>query len=633
MKYSLALVAFFIIIFSYKSIISRANNFQFIAINTLFFRKNSYKLIAIIKFVGFRIPILAALIIFSMKAYHIGTMDGNINPELVAPTYLSIEGTSALSKIISGDYKISDTCINNIKCTTINAVESEKLKNFNNNFYQEIKNSVTGVSYFKNNPFSLIEESAFRGRYVHHFNTLVFEFRQLREGQIIEPLISQYGILPAIPFFFINGNIYKIYPLASIASLILLTIIFLLSIRIDKNIFGIGLILLSISYTTSIAAITLSPGFSVFRYLSLAILLLLFYMSISGFYKFWIIPITVFFAITNSMQFNTILVCIFACVTTIEYLAKRPLIPAIKILFLVFLICLVQWTLYLNNSNIFEPRAFSSLGETFVDINYVILIFIFPLFSLYTKLCTHSHEKFSTQEIFAYTLFSALSSYAISFPYSPQHFSSFLLISSLGSFILLTAKNNKWWMIFILSLSLFLPAFFYKFYTAPFSINPKILDVYEYHAVGKNLKIFTPLDIDKISKEYDHLLFKHNVIGRVYFISKDKSYVELLNDKNILPSTYDVYTNFLGLNEEQLVMKLKAESASTYIVLESSEKRAYDYLFISKARGVLPSDEEQSQHLLILKKIEAFSKLISPYLVSCTERYCLYKLTSDGAKN
>jgi len=377
MKYSLALVAFFIIIFSYSSIISRANNFRVFATNATLFKNKVTKFLKLIQFIAFRIPIIAALIIFSLKAYHLGAMDGNINPELVAPTYLSSEGTSSLGKIIAGDYKFSDSCINDMKCTHTNFIESEKLKSFNNDFYQEIKKDGARINYFKNNPFSLIEESAFRGRYVHHFNTLVYEYRQLREGEVMEPLISQYGIFPAIPFFFINGNIYKIYPLASISLLILLAVILLATIRLNKNIFAVGLISLLIAYTTSIAAITLSPGFSIFRYLSLIMLLFLFYLSITGHNKFLIILSSGFFAITNSMHFNTILVCIFICVISIEYLLKGLLIPAKKILVIVIIICITQWTLYLNNSNIFEPRAFSSLATTFIDTDFC----LYPFFS------------------------------------------------------------------------------------------------------------------------------------------------------------------------------------------------------------------------------------------------------------
>jgi len=600
--------------------LARSASYKFQAINT---PRTLYILVSIV-----------FTVCVGVKFFHLAVSGSTIPNELIAPVDLTPLGREVLTEL----NQTNKSSIGGLNCIA-NKDCSSDLERANSRIYEDNKFLLNYFSGSKNvsnwainNSILVSDSTTWRGRYIHHYATVLFPLREINNGSYSHLLTSQYGLVSLLPLLFVKNISFVYYGLTSLIVLLIFGLYVLFKNRkAPINTLLYGAILFLIILSSDISALRLSPGFAYFRYLPIAILLL----QLSSQLKFdfrqnYIFWITL--ALLNSIQFNILFILITLVWYAFVSLKRSSLLPisALRMPFCVMVIILIQLVLLHNQQNSFSPSIFSSVGEVPFSLEYALKILAFPLVLSVWVLTSGNLAKISKefnddQIILAYIIYGVCAIYAISFPGSPQHYVGSMLMAFFGIFILLrnTALSRNALIFSIASL------FFVSAYYNYLSFGQKLREVksnfYEYkNQIGSSIYFSTAVDVNKISSDYASLIYKFQNEGKIYLFSKDKSFIEIAQDRNIEPKIYDIYTNFLDITPDMALAKLKDDRVS-YLVLDSPNKIDYSFA-MNQLRGHDFGDGEYRNHKKILLNIQSLSKHLRVKLLECNQSFCIYKL-------
>ena len=592
----------------------------------------SQKIITTKKTYFFLLTIFAILV--GIKIFHLSQSSNLIQNELLAPVFLSNSGESLL-KNFSTDNKPNEI---------INAYEklnSSKsgLEFANNKIALENLRYLNALGSLDNlekwvleNKLLVGEAALWRGRVIHHYSTILFPLREIKEGGLGYLLTSQYGLVSFLPLLFVSNVPFIVYGVASLLCLLIggIYILYRTKNSASNNLIAGGL-LISLIVFTNLAAVRISPGFSFLRYLPIAILLYQLSKLLSNknevkYYVFFLL------AILNSIQFNILFLLIAGTTYVLIGLQNKNIwLPKIfKATVPVFFIVALQIIIFSYQKSPFTPSLFSSVGESSFSILYACSILLFPVAALVmntakARLNIESSGVTREQIIFACIAYGLCSSYAISFVKSPQHYVGFIAMAFIAIYIFLKDSLNSRFAAIVLVILLLFPAFHFKYFDLGKRPKQTLSDLYVYSdVIGAQLNFRTALNVGSLSETYHILSKKYESAGKIFFISKDKIFIELFNDKNIEPKVYDVFTNFINIDSASAISKLK-EGGADYVVMDNQNLLNYSMQAIKMSEGTV-GKEEWAAYIRIMNNMQDLSKQLEKNLLECNSRYCIYKI-------
>jgi hypothetical protein len=571
-----------------------------------------------------------------IKMCHLFFSGSIIKNELNVSSSLSEKGSVLFNEISKKDeliefpiaYERLKSSINNLDYEDNNFI-------FKNLIYlNQFKKNEELWAWIKDNYILLDDEPSWRGRVIHHYSTILFTFREIENGNLSYLINSQYGLVSLLPLFFINEMPFQIYNVVGLACILVLGIYLIYKSRLDyRNVTTISLILILVILTCNIGALRISPGFISIRYIPLAILLYQFSKLISNKQINYITFITC--GLINSPQFNILFILIIIITYFLFIIDRRGLINKniLKWPLVICFIAILQIWLYKQNSNEFTPPLFSSVGEDKFSILFAISILAFPLVNIWCLLrenkilnevseCTRIKRN---RILFATVAYAFCASYTLSFLKSPQHHSGFLIMSLIAIYILLCDSRKSKITLFISLFLLISPTIYLNyldFGKRYKDVNNSYFD-YKYQ-IGNKLNFKTAMQIEDINNDYDLLIKNYKEKGKIYFISKDKAFIEIFKNKNLDPKIYDIYSNLLSINAENILIKLKNEKVN-YLILENKNFLDITKIILSKNKSDI-SKQEFQYHSTIINTLSEIHVILKQKKIECSQRYCIYQI-------
>lgn len=573
---------------------------------------------SISRFLGYSF-IALGLLILGLKALELQSYGTKILPELVAPVTLSDAGSKALERIQTNTLSADDRCQKELTCKNNQEVANSINTMFLADFLQ-VKRDDHGVQQGLLDNQLIGFPSAYRGYYVHHYSTILFSYRELKAGNWLSALTNQYGLVSILPLALLEGSPFYYYPLSSILVLMLAVVCASVWIRDPSHLMIFGLLIVLVAFTLLVPGIRIAPGFSIYRLLpTLFITVLLYKNNLNPLHWAAWLGLIVALAI-NSLQFNLLIYLIYLGSLAIfevkqikQFLFNRISLTFVAVIF-------IQALLYYYVNLDLRFPLFSSVETHRNAIGFGFILMLFPAVLLCSKL------RYTWQEIFAYLAYAFLASYTIVFIGSPQHYSNFLLVSL--PFVYVLIKNAQ----IPLLAKFFFPFFFYGialnmgYFSFPHKTDQSALisNYYKYKPIGKELKFALPNNIDALHAELVDLLKKQQVRD-FYFLSKDKIYIEMYNGKNLLPINYDVFAHLNFVKSSRLIKSMKNKQTD-FLVMDSPWQQQVTRAYLESAGPVFTLPAEQKAYLRLLDRAGEMTKDFEPFLVACSQRYCLYRI-------
>lgn len=583
------------------------------------------------------IYILMALIFASLlglKATELIKSGPRIDNELIAPESLSPIGQKALeiatrtceSKVLS-----KNPLIASLSEPDQAAVESAHRLYCDQRLKGAEKQSEQ--NWLKQLPYIAEDTAAWRGRFVHHYSTILFPFRQILAGQFSYAFTSQYGFISLIPLLLVQHAPFVYYGAFGLMLLLIIGEYFLYKYRGSSNeLLIIGGVLILIALISYVPAIRLAPGFAIMRYLPLVALLALAHLQLTH-PRYMYLPLALILALLNSMQFNILFIVISSVGYLLVAILQRERV-GMSLYFLpavVLVVVILQGVLYVSQANMFTPNLFSSVGEGKGSLLHLAEILLFPLVCMVASFVpalnggNTNKPSFGGHEVLALLSYGFCATYSISFMESPQHYAGFLVMSSIGIFMLMKSYCQTKLMI-ALALSLLLVApINYRYISLGKKVFLSQSQLFEYkNDLGTPIFFRTSLEIEALNKDFNEITGSFQGKGKIYFISKDKIFLETFLGVNIEPFIYDVFTNFKKINPIEVKKNLKTEEV-LFLVLDNPMLRAFSNNHAIYFKNQIGQGEIQSLKN-ILNNIEDIEYLLNFDLIKCNKRYCIYKI-------
>lgn len=560
-----------------------------------------------------------SLLVFGLKAFELQSHGAKILPELIAPVKLSDAGSLAWERIQANTLSADDLCQKNLNCKNNQEVANSINTMFLANFLQEkTRNSAVQRALLDNQLIGF--PSAYRGYFLHHYSTILFSYRELKAGNWLSAITSQYGLVSILPMVFLESYPFYYYPLISMFILMIAVVCASIWIRDSRNLIIFGLLILLVALTVLVPGIRIAPGFSIYRLLpTLFITVLIYKSNLNPLHWVPWLGFIVALAI-NSLQFNLLIY--------LAYLASLSIFEVKKIQQLIFnrislafiAVILIQSLLYYYANLDLRFPLFSSVEEKRKAIGFGFFLMLFPALLLFSRL------RYTWQEIFPYVAYAFLASYTIVFIGSPQHYSNFLLVSL--PFIYLLIKNSQ----IPLLAKFLLPFFFYGvalnmgYLSYPHKADKSSIDsdYYQYIPIGKELRFELPNTIDALNLELVSLLKKYQV-HNFYFLSKDKIFIELYTGNNIYPLNFDIFTHLHFIKTNRLIKSMKNKEIE-FLVMDSPLQQKLTRNYIESAGTVYTLESEKKSYFRLLDRAGELTKDLQPSLLLCSYRYCLYRI-------
>jgi hypothetical protein len=232
---------------------------------------------------------------------------------------------------------------------------------------------------------------------------------------------------------------------------------------------------------------------------------------------------------------------------------------------------------------------------------------------------------FDNNEILALVSYVLCATYTLSFLGSPQHYAGFLIMASISIFVLMKKNcHTKIMIIFALGL-LFVVPIHYRYISLGKTVFLSQSQLFEFkNKLGLPIYFRTSLEIEDISKSYDDLTKYYQSKGKIYFISKDKIFIEAYKGVNIEPKIFDIFSNFGNARSQEVLTKMRMDLVD-FIVLDKIEQRVISRRIVEESKSSIGS-HEYNAHLSLLEAIDAMALNLKDQLISCNLRYCIYKL-------
>ncbi|NQW57556.1 MAG: hypothetical protein HQ456_02495 [Polynucleobacter sp.] len=577
------------------------------------------------------------------KTLELYQSDSYIDNELIAPLQISSSGKKILIDLIPksthGHKQPPDYgFMKNQEVNNTNLVSKSRTEIENRKFVESIDEPTKVANWMVNNSVLVDSNAVFRGKFFHHYSTILQPLRELEAGNYSYGLISQYGLITLLPLLFINNLPFIYYGLLSLCLLLIFGGLLIISNRDSPQKMLIITVLVSvIALTIDIPAVRLSPGFTYLRYFPLMVLAYLANRQLSSPTFVMVVILGAILALLNSIQFNLIfLIATFIGYSLIRFIYKDQ--SDIKIYYLpivVLVVTCLQILLYVQESNSFTPGLFSSVGDGQRSTSYAVAILFLPILiklisaiDLKKLFAIKSWEApsliFTKSEILAFTIYPLCATYAISFAGSPQHFSGFLVMASYSLYIIFVTNLKELPRTVLVLLMLVAIPYYFGFIkiSQPFIDNSS--EIFEYQNVGKPLIFKTAMNIDQLSRDFDDITQNYGKQDSIYFLSRDKVFIETQRNTNLYPKIYDVYLNLINYSPDAIIDDLKKDHIK-YLVLDSKEQRFLTRKLID-IFGSSVNPAEINAHIKILKNIDLLAYKLKDNILKCNLRYCIYRI-------
>lgn len=580
-----------------------------------------------IKLISSALILLSLLILFFIT-FNLFQSKNEIGIEIIAPSLLSEKGHKIQDSI--QDHVAIKYLENNVNQKIFNdqaKLDESFIKNILSFLDADDRNNK--AEWILQNNLSVGSLSEYRGFYLHHYQTILFPLREVKNGNYYEILTSQYGAASIIPAIIIGNKSFIWYPGISIILLMLgIATIFLKKIA-DPGLIIISLLVFLIALCENIGALKLSPGFSIFRIFPTWLLIYISSKSIlkesvkNGAFLAFIV------SILNSLQINLLIAIINLC--TLLYLKwqKERNSNILKITLAIFLAFILQSVLYLTLSDDFSQKLFSSLEGGSKNYLYIELIFLFPSAVFMAKRFLFKKEETSL-DIYCYLAYFGLSTYPIAFPGSPQHFCSFLILSSLPIYILASSVSKNKLLGALFLVPLYFTAYHYSYLNLPKPMGANTPSIFNSNEFGSQLIFSTPSNIEAVHKKYLALINNYSPEENIINLTSDAKYFSAITGKNPPQKNYDlyIYTPNLKINSNDFKGKLEKNNIKWIVIYNPFFLKNFQkYLEYKISITTEPSVKfELKQHLMILKEQLVLSKNPLYKLKECSDRYCLYQL-------
>lgn len=579
--------------------------------------------------------VLIALIfalILGLKTIELIKSGSIIESELIAPESLSPKGRSALDIALSSCN--SNALSENPLIASLQDVDRRAIENTHHLFCNVDANDEDKKSlqdWIRKQSYIAEDAAAWRGRFIHHYSTILFPYRQIMAGEFTYAFTSQYGFISLIPLLLVKHVPFVLYGALGLVLLLLLGQYFLHKHRHSSNdVLMIGGILILIALVTYVPAVRLAPGFAVIRYLPLVFLIALADMQLAR-ARNWYIGIALLLALLNSLQFNILFVAICSTAYLLSAILQKKW-NGLKIYWLpvaVMFIAMLQGIFYQMQANAFTPSLFSSVGEGKRSLMHMMEIFSFPAVCMITSyipaFSSGNRRKlsFDSHEILALVSYGLCATYALSFLGSPQHYAGFLVMASFSIFVLMKKYcNTKIMIVLALGLLLVVPIH-YRYVSLGKKVFVSQSQLFEYkNELGSPTFFKTALEIGVLSSDYDEITKPFLAKGKIYFISKDKAFIETFSGKNIQPVIYDIFANFEQTYSTTALKKFQEDRVS-YIVLDNPNRRRYSNSQTGYFKNEIGGNEVNSLNK-IFKNINQISDLYK--IIKCNNSYCIYHI-------
>jgi hypothetical protein len=494
--------------------------------------------------------------------------------------------------------------------------------------------------WLQENNFTPSESSLYRGRILHHYSTITYPYLASFRDGFLSIVTAQYGAISILPLYLtseLNFNIYN-----ALSFLIVLIVVLGLSFHFyrahpskTKSLTSVILIFFCITVALNQGAIYIGAGFNALRYLPIAAMI---WMSLIHPDR---ITATLFFsvfALLNSIQFN-ILFCLSSIfLVLVEYFTFRnqkgkwwrsPVVNmAARIIIIFFVVCL-QFMLIQKGAWSFPISLFGSLGDPskiglITQFGYGLMVLAFPLLAL--TLIQRNTDWTQNQKIIRATIYcGTFSSYAFSFPGSPQHFVGYLLLAAPALFFLIRIAIDKTFIFLIAAIGIFtLPVAYNKYVSTPAQIERPIYDVYLTKPIGKSLRFLIANDVQAIDSEIKSLIGdKTPNIDQIYFLIREKNLLELNAQRAYYPSAYDPFANLEAVKVELFPIYLKN---FRWLVTYSPDYMDQMRRLLGHASGRIISPLEAFRHLELLDHNDRLIRSVQHRDRRCSLRYCVFDL-------
>ncbi len=246
------------------------------------------------------------------KIIVLGQSSSLIELELIAPNHMTPSGIEAIERVLaSPDIRTSlDNCIVTRTCpSAVDSTNSGIITTSHDLLFASENQEVT-AKWLRTNSISVGETLSWRGRYLHHYNTVLYPSREVLDGNFKALFNSQYGLASLLPALFAKDIPFVVYSLTGLISLMLfgLLVIFIYWHSIEDTAIS-GAIFILIALTCDVGALRFSPGFSFFRYFPVLILLYIFNKHLDN-QKTRYAALTAIMALFNSLQLNLLVLLI-----------------------------------------------------------------------------------------------------------------------------------------------------------------------------------------------------------------------------------------------------------------------------------------------------------------------------------
>ena len=584
-------------------------------------------------------------LILGGKLYSLANSSSIIEPEIVAPSYLTEAGKNAIGQLLMIDdhRTASDICILTHSCSSPVQELDSKYVTIAHDLTFSLDSPEKTLDWLRKNDMSANDISAWRGRYIHHYNTILFPYRSIVDGSFSEAFASQYGVMSILPLFLLNGQPFVLYACFGLIVLISFGLLLMYEARASTvDSFVAAFILLVIALSCNVVALRLSPGFSFFRYLPVLGLTWII-INIPSIRDSKYLCIIALFALMNSLQFNVLVLLVAGLSHGVIMFRDRKfsfLLPSVSLV--IALVSALQYYIYVGARNAFSPALFGSVGEGEQSLPYLLMLLGVPILALIFKLiilkkCSFMggvlefsavmREQFSDSEVVAYISYLALATYSVAFVGSPQHFSGFLQMAYFSIFTIIAGVARAPLKIILLSILFIFPGCYYSYFQFSNSFTIIKSSFYDYTTkFGVPLYFRTPSNVSALSAEYSELVSSYVPSEKIYFLSKDKIFIENFQGTNIAPKSYDVFTNWRDLSVDSIRLDLRRNNIK-YIVMDGD-------FHISAMRGLIKlhsgylGSVEYAFHDKILQNQLDLSGLISGDVIRCSSRYCIYRVDS-----
>ena len=494
------------------------------------------------------------------------------------------------------------------------------------------------------NGFSPNESSLYRGRILHHYSTILYPYlASFRDG--FETIITaQYGAISILPLYVIPNMNFNAYNACSYIIVLIFALGFSFTFlrarpRDVKSLTAVTLLFFSISVALNQGAIYIGIGFNALRYMPISLMI-----GINLFYpvRIWAGFAILILALLNSIQFNILYVLSAAFLIFIERftlptlsatMSRDKIVKSVSHVLAVICVIAVQLILNQNNAWNFPSALFGSLGDpskigNLTRFAYGLMILSFPLLALF--MITKSAPLQQNLTIISAIIYcGTFSSYAFSFPGSPQHFVGYLLLTAPALFFLIraSAEESKIYSILVSAVFLF-PIAYNRYVSPPAPIERPAFDIYETKAVGKPLIFHIANEANLIDVEIRALIPENTDLKDTYFLIREKHLLELNAQRAYYPSTYDAFANLEAIKPSQFPAYL---TKFKWLVAYSPEYISELRRLLSHASGLTIEPLEDFRHRALLEKNEQLLENLKNRSKQCSLRYCVYALEPQSS--